>query len=680
MATVTDVRFHVFQQAISAKFRTMVASGDLFTVACDRDALWETYLSAFPAGSNPMFRNRTEHDCSCCRHFIKSVGHLVQIDEQGITSLWDDLEIEEGHPYRIVADRVAAFVKSHPIKNLFLHRWFVVGQTANRQQTDAGVLTFEHFYLKLPVECVKSTGRDEALGDYATTHAVLLRGLSEITTEALETVIDLIRQNSLYRGEEHRRNVETFLELKRTFDRLPEAKRALFGWQHVKPLSPAVSRLKNTVIGSLLCNLSEGMDLEQAVKSFEQKVAPTNYRRPTALVTKGMIEKAKKDLTALGLTSALERRYATVEDLTVNNVLFVDRDVRGQLKGDVFAGLEPTKPLSPKAFEKIEEIPIETFVTRVLPTARSLEILVENRHCANFVSLIAPVHADAKPLFKWPNGFSWSYAGDLADSIKERVKQAGGNVTGDLRCSLSWFNHDDLDLHMTEPRRYEIYYGNKGYQSVNGGVLDVDMNAGVGVTRTPVENICYASRARMHDGSYLLSVHQYSKRETRDVGFTVELEFDGVIHTFQYEKALRQGEVVDVATIRYTQADGFQIVSSLPSAAIPKNVWGITTHAFRKVSMVLGSPNHWDGHQIGNKHYFFMLDGCRQEGSARGFFNEFLTPELDRHRKVMELVGSKVRTDESDRQLSGVGFSSTQRNSVVCRVGGSFNRQVRVII
>lgn len=43
------------------------------------------------------------------------------------------------------------------------------------------------------------------------------------------------------------------------------------------------------------------------------------------------------------------------------------------------------------------------------------------------------------------------------------------------------------------------------------------------------------------------------------------------------------------------------------------------------------------------------------------------------------MVGSKVRTELADSQLSGVGFSSTQRNSITCRVSGSFNRIINII-
>ena len=74
-----------------------------------------------------------------------------------------------------------------------------------------------------------------------------------------------------------------------------------------------------------------------------------------------------------------------------------------------------------------------------------------------------------------------------------------------------------------------------------------------------------------------------------------------------------------------------------------------------------------------------MIDGCRNDGTARGFFNEFLKAELDKHRKVLEMVGSKVKVEGSDQQLSGLGFSSTMRNSLVCRVKGSFTRTIKIV-
>ena len=68
-------------------------------------------------------------------------------------------------------------------------------------------------------------------------------------------------------------------------------------------------------MGTLLIDLSNGVDLERAVKSYENIMAPSNYKRPTALITKKQIEAAQKKVEELGLTDALSspscscRRY-----------------------------------------------------------------------------------------------------------------------------------------------------------------------------------------------------------------------------------------------------------------------------------------------------------------------------------------------------------------------------------
>lgn len=82
------------------------------------------------------------------------------------------------------------------------------------------------------------------------------------------------------------------------------------------------------------------------------------------------------------------------------------------------------------------------------------------------------------------------------------------------------------------------------------------------------------------------------------------------------------------------------------------------------------SPNFWDDKSIGNKHFFFMLDGCKNPDSVRGFYNEFLMQDLYPHRKTFEVLSAKMRCEPSDDQLSGLGFSSTQRNKLSVRVDG----------
>jgi hypothetical protein len=413
------------------------------------------------------------------------------------------------------------------------------------------------------------------------------------------------------------------------------------------------------------------------VRRFEAVVAPANYKRPTALVTPRMVEQAKATIEELGLTSALSRRHATTRDITANNVLFADRNAK-QVMGDVFDTVAAeAKGRGTKKIDRVEEVSIDKFVAEILPRVDSIEAYFENRHAGNLVSVVAPVDPTAGALFKWPNNFSWSYAGEVADSIKERVKAAGGNVTGDLCCRLAWWNFDDLDLHMHEPGGEHIFYASKGPSRARGS-LDVDMNAGRGDTREPVENIFYPEHKRMPHGTYRLEVNNFRRRESTNVGFEVDIDALGTVHRFVYEKGLRDGQTVPVADI-LVSASGIEVKGLLPSTQASRQRWGLATQAFHRVSLAMLSPNHWDGEGVGNRHFFFILDGCRAEETPRGFFNEFLKNELNAHRKVFEVVAGKMRVPDSTEQLSGLGFSSTQRAELLCRVRGSFTRTLKVL-
>jgi hypothetical protein len=732
-----DVSFNVIKHAVAKQFELMKGhqlfridltgpQGELMDAAMRKaftgDKLWETYLAAFPEGTNPVYKERTDHDCQCCKAFIRQMGGVVAIVDDKVVSIWDTWIT--GTFYDKVTGVMRELVQSAPIDNIFLHTEASVGTEKSFALDVDGLfkntLTWEHFHLYLPATAVLHKDKiGPRLSDTKAAHDVLKRGLEELTLDAVDTVLELVAQNSLYRGEESKAVLTEFRRLKVAYIAVGPAeelalngsekkeRRDFFVWSNIGSFA---ARIRNTAIGTLLIDLSAGTELEDAVKKFEGSImAPANYKRPTALVSKAMIEKARVKIEELGYTSALERRYATIDDITVNNILFVDRAARPSMskvfgmpygKGkkftgdDVFDVLAAKVPEKTAKLDKVEEITIDKFLADVLPKAESLEVMLENRHGGNLVSLIAPVDPGAKTMFKWPNNFSWSYAGDAADSIKERVKKAGGKVDGDLRCSLSWFNYDDLDLHMVEPGGNRIYYAAK-QSYYTGGHLDVDMNAGGGHSgcgsRSAVENITYPDRKRMPEGTYKLMVNNYANVENADDGFEVEVEFDGVVHAFSYAKAQRSNETVAVANISFTRKGGFKVEPLLPASTSSKEVWSVQTNTFHKVNVVLLSPNFWDVDSTnsdierslrsgtGNKHYFFMLDGARNADKARGFYNEFLSNELEPHRKTMEMVGARMKTDNSERQLSGVGFSSTQRNSLMVRVQGKFGRVVKVV-
>lgn len=660
-------RFEEFSNGVHAQFNKM-SEGELYVV--NPLGIYESYLAAFPTGTNPIYRERAEHDCSCCKNFIRNLGKVVSITNGVMESVWDVNDLP--YPYDVVAAHMANLVRQQPIVGVYRSKFPTYGNASTIELTPSGTKRWNHFHGRVSPAHL-SNSPDEVAGKINTTQQVFKRGLDEISVYAIETVNDLLDANSLYRGEEYK---ETFREFKKLFESYHACgNKELFSWQYVGHRG---ARFRSTVVGTLLDDLSEGRDLEAAVGSYEAKVAPANFKRSSALITPRMVEDAEKTLAELGLSGAIHRRYARISDVSVNNVLFVDNSVREQMKDGLMGLLADSTSIKPVSASKASLVSVGQFVKDILPKATKVRAMVENRHLPNFASLTAPRDGDTGRLFKWGNDFAWSYDGEVADSIKERVKKAGGNVQAKMRVSLAWFNYDDLDIHAWEPNGNYINFRNKRGQMPrsNSGTLDVDMNAGAGKTREAVENIFW--NGTLTDGNYTIGVHNFSKRESIDIGFTLEVECDGVISHYTHKNAVADHAMVK--SIMLQVKDGKLINVDILSKAVTGGAssvekWGVATHQFVDVDSVVLSPNHWN-ESDGNKHWFFILKGCRNPDETRGMYNEFLRPELHQHRKVFEVLAGKVKCPYSDDQLSGIGFSSTKAETLTVQVETKNGKQV----
>lgn len=330
-------------------------------------------------------------------------------------------------------------------------------------------------------------------------------------------------------------------------------------------------------------------------------------------------------------------------------------------------------------FSGVEEITPEKFVTEVLPKATKLELYLENTHKGNLVSLIAPQNPDAPSMFKWGNGFTWAYSGNVTDSIKEQVKKAGGNVDGILRFSIQWNEdgHDnfDLDAHCKEPSNYEIYFSNARMKSPTGGMLDIDVIDPEG--KVAVENIFWKDTSKLKVGDYKFFVHQFSGGVKN--GFRAQIEMMGDIYEFNYDKPMRYKETVDVAVVNWNGSK-FTIKTLIKSSKTPIKLWNLTTLDYIPVQLVCYSPNFWETAkaQVGHKHLFFMLKDCINDEQPSGIFNEFLVDELSEVRRVMEALANKMRVDASSDQLSGVGFALDKRAEVIVKVHGAVTRELKI--
>lgn len=677
------MEFKQFKKELKKNFKGLVQEVDhLFEVEVDKDVMWDTYLNSFPEGTNEIFRERREFDCSACRNFIRNMGNVVVIKDNQVHTIWD-FQVEST-TFQPVLDALSSFIKSKPVTDVWVNKFKKIGTDSNLEQVGAQIFDWQHLHVEVPDKFVTRSSSSEAeiRGGLRDTRNVFFRSLVEISEESVMTVLELIASNTLYKGAEWKSVLTQFLTHKRAFLKIgTRSGRENYAWEQSVKVGAAMGRIRNHSIGTLLVNISEGMDLDRAVKAYEVIVAPSNYKRPKAIFTKKMLEEAQKTIQELGYMESLGRRYARLEDITVNNVLFSNKLAARRMGGNIFEEMMSEVAVNPKQFARVEEISIESFLTNVLPTAQELELFLENKHANSMVSLIAPENADAPTMFKWTNAFSWAYSGNITDSsMKENVKSAGGNVDGVLRFSIQWndegYDGNDLDAHCIEPDSYRIYFANKRQLSPSGGMLDVDIR--MPRRGTPaVENITWANKATMKEGTYKMIVHNYSHNGGR-TGFRAEIEGDGQIRTYDYNKEVRQGEYVEVAEV-YFDGTNFRFSDKLASSVSSKDVWGLKTNQFVPVSVMMFSPNYWDEQKgIGHQHYFFMLKDCVNPENPNGFYNEFLKADLEQHKRVFEALGGKMAVKEVEDQLSGVGFSSTKRNEVLIKVKGQTERVVKV--
>lgn len=686
--------FRDFVKAIQKNLQQMSKdSSRLFTVNVDTEELYNLYLDSFPAGTNEIYRERREYDCSCCRHFIRDIGNVVSIKNGELHTIWGINPVSDDK-YNVVAAALDAYVKQKAVSGVFLKKEKRIGTPENREMLPTGKINkYEHFFVDLPEICIFKEYYGHTLeGDlsqFRDIRNVFKRSLDEISKEAVDTVIELIAQNSLYKGAEWKKQLTEFKNYQKEYGKLTDEQKELWIWEKSIAAGAVIGKIRNHSIGTLLVNISEGMDLDIAVRKYEQIVAPVNYKRPKAIFTKKMLEDAKKTITELGYMDSLQRRFATLDDITVNNILFSNKDAAKRITGamDLFDEMEQDVAIDPKRFSKVEEISAEDFIKNVLPVAKELEVYLENKHIQNMVSLIAPEVSDAKTMFKWNNGMSWAYTGNITDSdIKENVKAAGGSVTGIVRFSIQWNDKDgkdnsDLDAHCIEPKGGEhIYFGCRKSRRTRGE-LDIDITHPVDQCRNSngvaVENITYPSKEYMIPGTYKFFVNQFTYRGSQ--GFKAEIEVNGEIHSYEYNTPVRGN--VDVAEVILDQSGNFKVVDKLPGncATISKDVWGIKTLQFTPVSVVCYSPNYWDEQKgIGHQHLFFMLKDCINPEEPNGYYNEFLKPELEQHRRVFEALGAKAHVKDVDDQLSGVGFSLTKRNDLIIKVKGATERVLKI--
>lgn len=702
----------ILNKQIQAQFDKMCASNKLFRVKISGDEIWELYLNSFSSEFDPIFRDPSSstHNCNHCRNFIRRYGNIVAIIDNKIVSMFD---VEADEEYSASMQAMNSKIVSSQVEEVFFETFnelnslpyesckkdnnvFRLGIEKNSKiytkeevekygkVVEGKVYSFNHFHLNVPSIFVDKSGKsvESIMGSFRDAKNVFQRAMETISLDTLELVRDLINQGSLLDGPTHIHKVEAMIKFKRQYDDLKSSEKDNWCW--VTSYNNNYAKFKNELVGVLCTELAEGKELNEACIAWNKRVDPANYMKTTAPITKKQIEEAKRFVEENGYVESFDRRSATLDDIKAAEILHLSSN-DGKIKSvSIFDNIKPTSTRHKRSeFKEVEEVSIEKFMKDILPSCTSVEAFLSNSNEGDLVTLTTAKNKDSKPIFKWGNNFSWTYKGNLAgkSQIKEAVKSRGGKIDAQVRVSIHFPDTtDDYDLHCIEPTSNHIYYSNRRNMHSSSGMLDLDAQGidGKFPPEKRVENLTYSDISKIPNGVYNLYVNNYSSRGIH-TAFDIEIEILGEVTTLRSHKTHDNKISIGTLTVKNKQVEFTPISCDvIDSVSISKETWGLNTNEFHKVNLVCLSPNHWGENNVGNKHYFFMLEGCKCPEKIRSFHNENLLPEVAAHRKVLEVLGNTSQIECGPNQLSGLGFNATVKNELIVKLSGTHKRVIKI--
>lgn len=399
----TTAEFDKFIGKLNQRFQTITEGGNVPLFTTDLPELFTAYLDAIPAA------DRQYHTCNTCRRFIDKFGTLAVIGDDGrpYSPFWDP-------------NLAPAYYKpAMEVLALLVHRANITGVFKASEEEWGTRVTGEwrHFAIapsaaQIHKDRLKTAYQStaEKLEDYKN----VARALDEFPLPILTQAVQLLKSEALYRSEKVLGPAEWLFNLQETKVQTAAREWPNVLWLAIAKAPAGFCHPRSSMIGTLLEDLVAGLSFEVVKRRFAEKMAPLQYMRPQAAPTAQNIKRGEEIIEKLGLTSALARRFARLEDLETLWTPDVPKPAKAG-KG-IFGHLKPKNdPFAPFSGGS-QGTPVKTmtwvkFLVTVLPEAQVIEYWTTGKN-DNYTALLTAVDPDAGPLLQWDdasnrNPVSW---------------------------------------------------------------------------------------------------------------------------------------------------------------------------------------------------------------------------------------------------------------------------------
>ena len=381
-----DEGYAAFERLIAAR-GAEASAGPLFTTTADPDTLWSVYLAGILA------ERRQHYTCHACRTFVKRFGGLVSIGADGSATpaLWSTEDVPEHFRQSVAA--LSIVVGKAKVTGVFLSSDPVWGTPRTGEWSHLSGRSARVFK-------VRASTAGQAMAEKREDFGILTRGLADFPKDAVVQAVRVLKTDAVYRSEKALGVAEWFLALHEAVAGKRGQKRANVVWAAVASAPPGFCHVRSTVISTLLDDIVAGMEFGAISRRWAEKMHPLQYQRPTAPPKSGTIAQAEKLVETLGLTSALDRRYATLDDVLAKVWTPVAPVPERAAEGaGVFDHLRTDRSRVQPLDLPAVAVTWDKFSRTVLPAALSVEVLAP--HTGGYFGLVSAADPDAAPILQW---------------------------------------------------------------------------------------------------------------------------------------------------------------------------------------------------------------------------------------------------------------------------------------
>lgn len=425
--------------------------------------LFEIYLDGFRVDQ------RQFHNCAACRHFIRTFGSLVVIDDNGRTrsAFWGIGDAPEAYHHSVAM--VMAALRRAPVTGVFISAESTWGQPVTG--------AWHHLSLIPPPSMVHKR-RDltpfqlsaEKLHDYQNVG----RALGEYKPEHVDQAVTLLKSEQLYRSEKVLGPAEWLQKLHQ--DRAAvqgNGPRENILWLAVAKAPTGFCHPRSSMVGTLLDDISGGKSFEEASRAFAAKMHPLLYQRPQAAPSAGAVKQAEDLFEKMGLGPALNRRFARLEDVVA---VWRPEPPKEAAKpsGGLFSHLK-TKEEETKAAPM--RIPPTTmtwlkFSTTVLPDAAQIESMAPP--AGNYTALVTACDPGAQRLLQWDRD-------EIRNPVSWYVYHGGSLATEFGLLPSQWTNVTAITLQPNQWHEPQLKHQGEGVLFILEGARDKKLSGGLGL-------------------------------------------------------------------------------------------------------------------------------------------------------------------------------------------------------